>query len=88
MSEPIDPFAPNDTPGSRRMDQIDAAADGRYGNLDDSALVGFIEGAHWADANPQPHTITRAELAEAFARAGTNEVTSLLRELGIEVRDE
>ena len=53
-----------------------------------SAIAAFVDGALWADAHPQPRAITRAEFAEAFARAGTNEATAILRELGIEVRDE
>jgi hypothetical protein len=88
--EASDPFAPTNTPGSRRMSQIDSVAGRRYGNLDDSAVVGFIEGAHWADANPR-RTITLAQ-SEAILDAGRvvryEDHEAALRAAGIEVVDD
>lgn len=54
---------------------------------------GFTAGVAWADYNPQPRTITRAEFEEAYTYwfdglPSRGETIEFLSELGIEVTDE
>lgn len=54
--------------------------------------AGFREAAEWADANPQPTTITRAELEQAWWDTCPDAVDHVLdkfvRRLGIEVTED
>lgn len=82
---------------SDRTAQARAEAGRRYPSGADTAQTrrgAFRAGVLWADANPQPTTITRAEFEDAYeARffqdvSHARKVLAFIRELGIEVEDD
>lgn len=71
-----------------------AYEDGQRDAVSKGLAKARITGVAWADDNPQPRTITRAQFEKAFEARFTPDpvigmnVLGFLRELGIEVRDE
>lgn len=81
---------------SDRTEQAGAHAEARtqtwtdpHSEYADGYVSGHMAGVEWADANPQPHTITRTELEQAWWDTCPDAVDHVLdkfvRRLGIEV---
>ena len=76
---------------SERRQQAWDEAQRRYATRDRQA--GFASGAAWADDNPKPRTITRAEFEDAYTYCfdgfpSRERTSEFLRALGIEVTDD
>ena len=83
----------------RNQSPDDPYPEGRRRRMSMDRRIGFELGVVWADANPKPHTITRAEFLEALdAHVGLGAsgdwvtvedmLIAAFMAAGIEVRDE
>lgn len=78
-----------------RQSQATAEARARFSGgpplADLNARHGFTQGVGWADANPQPRTITLAQseaILEAGRAGGYEDHEAALRAAGIDVEDD